>query len=600
MIKIFPVVSALLICTQLASAEFRSVEELEKALPATVVFDHSAELLATDLTGRPKVITGSVDAVEGMPFKQCLTLDIKKPGASIYAVNIAFREENTWKVGDAGMIAFYCRTLETQNRYGASSFMLQYKPDYSDWRYHVQADLFMTREWKLVTIPFEVTIDAEDTPQSVLLFFFGGVDPHKFQVADLHVFNYGKTLARAELPQSEAYYPGMEEDAPWRKAAEARIEKHRKAALELTVSDADGKPISGAEVHLRLKRHRFGFGAAINSPKLFDPKVPEADRTKYSEILTRSCSKITPSNGMKWKFYSRFKPYMDRMVEWAKEHDMALRGHLLVWPGYERLPEGYDLYKTDPQAFRKDIVDHIHKFVNLYPDAFAEWDVMNEPYTEHAFMDLLGKEVVLEWFEAAREANPTYLNYINDYGILTENNLEHQENYYDWINYLVTNAAPVDGIGFQGHFTTAMPPEVILERIERYTQFGLKMQITEFDFDHTDRDLQARFFEDFVTLIYSLPQMSTLINWMYVEDPFRPNAALYDKTFSPTSMGVVWERLLTQDWHTEATLQTDANGTVSLRGYKGIYEVTVTSDGTRTVQTIDLFDNDRQVLSVSQ
>ena len=596
MIKRLPIVSALLICSGLASAEFRTMEELEKAFPAAVVFDHSAELLAVDLADRPNVITGSVDAVEGMPFKQCLTLDVKDPGANVYAINIAFREENKWKVGDAGMIAFYCRTLETQNRYGASSFMLQYKPDYADWRYHVQADLFMTREWKLVMLPFEVTVDAADTPKSVLLFFLGGADPHKFQLSELHVFNYGKDRTRAELPQSEAYYPGIEADAPWRKAAKDRIEQHRKANLELVIKDAAGQPISGAEVHVKLKRHRFGFGAAITSPKLFDPKVPEERRRKYSDILTRTCSKITPSNGLKWKFYDSYKPHMDAMVEWAKVHDMTLRGHLFVWPGFERLPHGYDLYKTDPEAFRQDIIDHIHRFANLYPDAFAEWDVMNEPYTEHAFMDLLGKDVTVDWFKAAREANDGYLNYINDYGILSENNTEHQDVYYDWIEYLIEQGAPLDGIGFQGHYATPIPPEMILERIDRFAAFGKKMQITEFDIDHTDRKLQARFFEDFVTLIYSHPQMSAIINWMYLEDPFRPNAALYNKQFEPTAMGQVWERLLTRDWHTEETLQTDANGIVSLRGVKGIYEVTVTADETKTARTIDLSDDGRQDL----
>jgi hypothetical protein len=233
-------------------------------------------------------------------------------------------------------------------------------------------------------------------------------------------------------------------------------------------------------------------------------------------------------------------------------------------------------------------VDHIEEFANLYPDAFSEWDVMNEPYTEHDFMDLLGKEVVLEWFETARKANPKYLNYINDYGILEGNNTEHQNIYYDWIKYLVDHNAPLDGIGFQGHYTTAMPPEMIKERIDRFAKFGKKMQITEFDFDHTDPDLQARFFEDFLILIYSLPQMSAHINWIYLEDNFRPTAALYRKDFTPTSMGKVWERLLTQEWHTQKTLTTDAHGKISLRGFKGIYHVGIQYNGKTSEETLTL------------
>jgi hypothetical protein len=288
---------------------------------------------------------------------------------------------------------------------------------------------------------------------------------------------------------------------------------------------------------------------------------------------------------------------MPAVIDWCKEYDMTLRGHLFIWPGFERLPDGYDLYKTDPAAFRKDLVDHIEEFANLYPDAFSEWDVMNEPYTEHDFMDLLGKDVVLEWFETARKANGDYLNYINDYGILSENNTEHQNIYHDWIKYILDHGAPLDGIGFQGHYRTPIPPEMILERIDRFAKFGKKMQITEFDFDHPDPALQARFFEDFMILVYSHPQMSALINWIYLEDNFRPNAALYRKDFTPTAMGKVWERLLTREWHTGAELVADAHGKVSLRGFKGIYRVAVERDGKTSEQNIALLQDGKQVFS---
>ena len=571
-----------------AHANFQTLDDLKSAFPPVSEFDHSRELIAQELPYDPAVIEATVAGIENMPFKEALELDVKQPGSSLYAVNMKFKEKNEWKAGDTGLITFYCRSLSTSNRFGASSMMIQYKPDYADWRGHAQTDLFMTKEWKLVIIPFEVTIEAADTPESALTFFFGGVDPHTFQMAGLRVLNFGTTYTKAQLPQSEAYYPGMEKDARWRIAAQKRIQKHRKAKLRLTVKGTDGKPVSGARIHARLTRHKFGFGAAIRTPLLVSPDTPSNVRKAYSDILTRSCSKITPTNAMKWRLYPAFKNHMPALIDWCGKYNMTLRGHLLIWPGFERLPDGYDLYKTDPAAFRKDLTDHIEEFANLYPDAFSEWDVMNEPYTEHDYMDLLGKDVVLEWFETARKANPSYLNYINDYGILSGNNQEHRDNYFDWISYLVENNAPLDGIGFQGHFTTAMPPELILERIDRYAAFGKKMQITEFDFAHSDPALQARFFEDFVTLIYSHPQMEALINWIYVEDNFRPEAALYRKDFTPTSMGKVWERLLTEKWHTEESLDTDKTGHAELRGYKGIYQITVTHNGQKSTHTVEL------------
>jgi GH35 family endo-1,4-beta-xylanase len=567
------------------------LEQLETELRPAMVFDHGTELLQSSPSYPTNALSVSRTRMDTMPFGECLTLHVQDPGPSPYALNLQFYHTNRWSAGDAGLIAIWCRTLDTDNRHGASSFRLQYKPDYEDWRGHAETDLFLIREWTLVTLPFEVTIEASGTPQNVINLFLGGVDPHTFQLAGLRVYGFGKERQADTLPRSAVYYPGMEPDAPWRKAADARIEQLRKADGVLRITDADGKPAENADVEISLIRHRFGFGAAVRTPLLVSTNTPAAVRQQYADILTRSCSKITPTNAMKWRYYEQFKDHVPALIDWCRTHSMTLRGHLLIWPGYERLPEGYDLYKTDPAAFRRDLVRHIRKFVNLYPDAFDEWDVLNEPYTEHDFMDLLGKETVLEWFETARRANPDFLTYINDYGILSENNREHRDNYIEWVRYLIDNGAPLDGIGFQGHFRTPIPPELILERIDHFAAFGKRMQITEFDFDHPDPGLQARFFEDFVTLIYSHPQMEALINWIYLEDDFRPRAALYRADFTPTAMGRVWERLLTEEWHTELKRVTDDRGRVELCGFKGIYNVTVRHNGTTSMHKLTLGDD---------
>jgi len=124
------------------------------------------------------------------------------------------------------------------------------------------------------------------------------------------------------------------------------------------------------------------------------------------------------------------------------------------------------------------------------------------------------------------------------------------------------------------------------------------MQITEFDIDHTDTELQARFFEDFVTLIYSHPQMSALINWIYLEDNFRPQAALYRKDFTPTAMGLAWERLLTEQWHTDVTVTTGPDGTVDLRGFKGLYTIEIQHDGNTSKQRLGLTSDTQKEITL--
>ncbi len=576
-----------------------SIGELIKQHPPTKDFDHTAEMLSISermLEGIPEgSIKAHVTDIPNQTFKKALTLDIKKPGSSPWAVRIKFHQKHAWKIGETGMIAFQCRSLSTQNPYGASSMLIQYRPEWKDWRGHLQRDLFLTKNWKLIMFPFKVTLDPKDSTSCVIQFFFGGVAPQTIQIADLHVFSYGQNTKLADLPQSKTYYPGIEPDAEWRKKAHARIEKIRTADLTLTIKDAKGNPIPNAQVHLTLKRHKFGFGAAVRSEEMAGKATTQKRQDAYAKILSRTCSKITPTNAMKWRLYPAMKDNLEELLKWCKKENMTVRGHVLIWPGFARLPDDMKLYKTNPKAFRKALTDHIKEYTSLYPEAFSEWDVMNEPYTEHEFMDLLGKEVVLEWFRTAH--NPKYLSYINDYGILTGNNAEHVQNYHQWIDYIVKNNAPLDGIGFQGHYKAPMPPEEILARIDTFAKYGKKMQITEFDFDYPDPALQAQFFEDFLTLIYSHPLMSAHINWIFLADNFRPNAALYRRDFTPTPMGKVWEKLLTQTWHTEKTLTTHPNGTLTLHGYKGIYQITLTHKGKTQTSTIKLFDNTQQTLT---
>ena len=71
--------------------------------------------------------------------------------------------------------------------------------------------------------------------------------------------------------------------------------------------------------------------------------------------------------------------------------------------------------------------------------------------------------------------------------------------------------------------------------------------------------------------------------WIFLEDNFRPEAALYRKDFTPTSMGKVWEQLLTEKWHTETTTTSNKKGLIELRGFKGSYTVTILHKGSRTI-----------------
>src|SRR4051812_19982578 len=86
-------------------------------------------------------------------------------------------------------------------------------------------------------------------------------------------------------------YKGREPQAPWRKEAETRIDKFRKAALSIVVNDASGKPVPDADVSVKMKRHAFSWGAATRLPLLLDkpstnnlgPGLPMPDKAAVAK-----------------------------------------------------------------------------------------------------------------------------------------------------------------------------------------------------------------------------------------------------------------------------------------------------------------------------
>ena len=99
----------------------------------------------------------------------------------------------------------------------------------------------------------------------------------------------------AQLPQAERNYQGREPDAAWRDAAAARINKHRKAELRIHVTDANGAVVPDANVRVRMRRHAFGFGAAVTARML---SIQNEDGDRFRAIVARHFNKVVLENDL--------------------------------------------------------------------------------------------------------------------------------------------------------------------------------------------------------------------------------------------------------------------------------------------------------------
>ena len=410
------------------------------------------------------------------------------------------------------------------------------------------------------------------------------------------------TVGLAVEPKS---YRGMSDSAGWRSEAYKRIEKHRKDDFKVRIIDPAKKPIKNLTVDLSLYRHHFGFGAAPKLARFYDKKFSAEIRGLYHDFCEVLFHKLTPENSLKWKHYKNNAKFTEPFLEWCKQKKIPVRGHCLVWPEFRRAPKSIERFRSDQEGLGSAIREHIKFMVNSFNYPVTEWDVLNEAVNHDEYMRILGKDVVKEWFQLVKDMNPNVKRYINDYSILTKNNVRHRKRYFQYIKGLLDSGVPIDGIGFQSHIPKGFnptPPEEIIRIANDFSGLGPELQVTEFDFETSNRDLQAQYTEDFMTAIFSQPKMTGLITWTPFEyaknNVPKPEAALIDKDLQFKPNGMVWYELINKRWMTKTIVSTDDNGYLKFRGFKGRYLASI-SHSKKEILDIDLSESNELVITLT-
>jgi hypothetical protein len=75
-----------------------------------------------------------------------------------------------------------------------------------------------------------------------------------------------------------------------------------------------------------------------------------------------------------------------------------------------------------------------------------------------------------------------------------------------------------------------------------------------------------------MTALFSQPQVNGIIMWgFWAGQHWRPNAALFRQDWSLKPNGLAWSNLVFKEWWTTTSVVADANGLVTVRGFKGDY-----------------------------
>ncbi|MBI4873116.1 MAG: endo-1,4-beta-xylanase [Acidobacteria bacterium] len=517
--------------------------------------------------------------VAGQPFSKAIRIQTLKRSGSAPAPLVVAPIEREVEAGDIAHATFWVRTVETTEPSGEASLSIRYQPPLSPWSHALNMPAPAKSAWQKFEYPFTIRRSAEKG-QAELAFTFGP-QPQTVEIGGIAIVNYGKSRRISELPLTPLGYAGSEPDAPWRKAARERIEKIRKAGLTVVVKDKDGKRVRNAAVAVRMRKHAFGFGTAVGGPTLAGVRVAPEDLRKYKEHILKLFNWAVMENDLKWPQWSVVadRPRTLAAVDWLRENGILVRGLNLIWPSFRNSPAAAREMKDKPEALAKFILDHMESDAALLKGRLVHWDVINETFSNHDFMDILGRQAMVDWFKAARRGDPDVKLYINDFGIISGNDTAHQNDYAATIHYLNEMGAPLDGIGLQGHFSPRVtPPEEALRRLDRFAGFKKDLAVTEFDIDTVDERTQADYTRDYLTLTFSHPAIQSFLMWGFWEGRhWKPNGAMYRTDWSKKPNAEAYESLVLKKWWTNVAGRSDARGAYAVRGFLGDYDVEVRS-----------------------
>jgi endo-1,4-beta-xylanase len=206
----------------------------------------------------------------------------------------------------------------------------------------------------------------------------------------------------------------------------------------------------------------------------------------YATVAGRQFDGVTPENAMKWDATEPSQGGFswsgaDQVVAFAQQHDQKVRGHTLVW--HSQLPSWVS--SLPPASVKAAMVNHVTTLAKRYAGKLYAWDVVNEILDENGalrtspFSGAMGRDFVAEAFKAARAADPGAKLYINDYGVEGQNAKSNA--LYDLVKTLRAQGVPIDGVGFQSHFSVGALPSDYQANLQRFADLGVDVAITELD-----------------------------------------------------------------------------------------------------------------------
>lgn len=409
------------------------------------------------------------------------------------------------------------------------------------------------------------------------------------------------------LAQTPASFRELWNDPEVTRRIESGIKENRKGWATMRFIDADGKPVTGVRVEVEQTSHKFLFGANLFMLDGFDTPAENAQwKERFLGLFNYGTAPfywptLEPERGKPRfaadspKIYRR--PAPDLAVDFARKHNLVLKGHPLVYDQVLNLGLP-DWVKPDPDEVDRALRIRMEQIAARYRDSIKIWDVVNEVLSRPGRVQVpMPFDIVYRSYRNAGQLFPADSKLSVNEGdnkVWNEPQVE-TSHIYLLVQNLRLRGARVDAIGFQAHFYgdalgrtlrgEEFRPLMMLRNLDRYADFHLPIHITEISIptqpdSPEGEEIQAEVVRNLYRLWFSHPAVEAITWWNLADgtafaDENKLRAGLVRRDFSPKPAYEALRKLIREEWHTRAQGESGNSGEVRFNGFYGMYKATI-------------------------
>ncbi len=284
----------------------------------------------------------------------------------------------------------------------------------------------------------------------------------------------------------------------------------------------------------QIHKQQFNIVVAENEMK-FDATEPQEGRFNYN-------------NG-------------DKMVKYAKQNGMRVRGHALAW--HSQVPNRVNNYKNDKKKLLAVLKNHIQKVVGHWKGQVAEWDVVNEAISNNepqwrtgsVWYQGIGPEFIDSAFVWTHAVDPDAELCYNDYNLEQGINPKAKAGFLlKQVKRWVANGIPIHCVGSQTHVEDTTTdkhfigsPDSLRSLAKELAKLNVKLKITELDIgfksgvnvSKKDLERQGQTFRQYLDIILEEPNADTYLiwgvsdKWSWLGGLNRQKGLIYDDNLKP-------------------------------------------------------------------